>query len=757
MVTTRGGGAPSAGAFSAGGFGQSRSSALGTLRVGCSAGTSGSTGTGLIAPAALRGFAASALRSGGSARPQLHRRFRAAFSTDAAAAASAAGSAAGRAASAAASAAGSAAVAAATATRAHLHASRAYLTSVRANVRHSVVQALGPYWGGGLSWSAVVMLTLARQSCGALLPGAAGFGCWAGGACAASFRQLHFYLLAAMGAMGQQHLPVALALAVVELWRSSRIAHADAAQLQFQIEETPATTGDEPGSLAWWQELPLQMAGLLENLARSLWLLLLFAPVLLTAPVALQLQWKRAEWIELLRKTLEAAGPAFIKWGQWAATRHDLFPPDMCEELEKLHTQAPAHAFRHTKAAIEAAFGVPLSELFSSIEQAPVASGSIGQIHRATLSERGAELTGMAPGTTVAIKVRHPGVGAAILRDFALMMAVAHVAAQLPSLSHLRLEQTLSQFAAPLREQVDLSREANNLRRFNHNFRKTRHVFFPVPLYPLVTPDVLVESFESGEHITSYIQAGDGNPYNHRLSELGSGTMLQMMLVDNLIHSDLHPGNILVRLDPPGGMLGLIYKGLDRLRDAPGVSSATRARIELLQQRWLQPSLVLLDVGMATELSPVDQENMVGLFRSFAAMDGRACGEWTLRFSGDSQSCPDPEAFRTAMQEAFDELHKMDLAAAGQVDSCSFKNGADALAAVLELVRQHQVSLPGHICAVVVTTLVLEGWSNKLDPDHSVLTQVQQMFEPENVPWSHRITSLVDKVMEEEANHLALA
>ncbi len=67
----------------------------------------------------------------------------------------------------------------------------------------------------------------------------------------------------------------------------------------------------------------------------------------------------------------------------------------------------------------------------------------------------------------------------------------------------------------PAAPQVDLSREASNLRRFNHNFRKTRHVFFPVPLYPLVTPDVLVESFESGEHITAYIQS-DNNPYNHR-------------------------------------------------------------------------------------------------------------------------------------------------------------------------------------------------------------------------------------------------
>lgn len=48
------------------------------------------------------------------------------------------------------------------------------------------------------------------------------------------------------------------------------------------------------------------------------------------------------------RRALEAAGPAFIKWGQWAATRHDMFPPDMCTELEHLHTQVRCPApFRH--------------------------------------------------------------------------------------------------------------------------------------------------------------------------------------------------------------------------------------------------------------------------------------------------------------------------------------------------------------------------------------------------------------------------
>lgn len=61
---------------------------------------------------------------------------------------------------------------------------------------------------------------------------------------------------------------------------------------------------------------------------------------------------------------------------------------------------------------------------------------------------------GFESGQVVAVKVRHPNVATTILRDFSLMMWVAHLASQVPQLSHLRLEDTLKQFAAPLKEQV---------------------------------------------------------------------------------------------------------------------------------------------------------------------------------------------------------------------------------------------------------------------------------------------------------------
>lgn len=466
------------------------------------------------------------------------------------------------------------------------------------------------------------------------------------------------------------------------------------------------------------------------SVARLTWLLFLFSPVVFLAPIAVgpgQSPLRRKKWLRLLRQTLERAGPAFIKWGQWAATRADLFPPDLCSELELLHTQAPMHGFSHTACAVEAAFGFPLKDLFSEFDPEPVASGSIGQIHRAVLSGAGARLTGVEEGTVVAVKVRHPGVGQVIERDFALMMAAARLAGSLPALRTLRLEESLKQFAAPLREQVDLAREGFYLHAFNYNFRGEARVSFPVPLYPLVGPEVLVETFEKGDHISTYVARGANAPYNSDLARVGARTMLHMLVVDNLVHSDLHPGNILVRLDAPWGQMGEAMLGMLRAMAQRGAEwfgwEDLVRRAEAFDASVRRPSIVLLDAGMATRLSPEDQINMVGLFDAFSRLDALSVANWVLRFAGEEQSCPDPEGFRRDLEVHFAKLKDENAFSRGDTSS-----GAEALAAVLETVRQHQVVLPGHICATVVTTLVLEGWSHSLDPAHSTLSEVKRII-----------------------------
>ena len=91
--------------------------------------------------------------------------------------------------------------------------------------------------------------------------------------------------------------------------------------------------------------------------------------------------------LQLMRWTLERAGPAFIKWGQWSATRPDLFPPDICRELAKLHTRAPQHSAAATRRIVEAALGAKLTDIFVAFNPAPVASGSIAQVGSMCLAD----------------------------------------------------------------------------------------------------------------------------------------------------------------------------------------------------------------------------------------------------------------------------------------------------------------------------------------------------------------------------------
>ena len=264
---------------------------------------------------------------------------------------------------------------------------------------------------------------------------------------------------------------------------------------------------------------------------RAVYLAVLFSPIIVMAPFAdtLGIQYRKV-WLQLVHHTLEKAGPAFIKWGQWAATRPDLFPGDLCTELAKLHSKAPSHSFSYTKKTIEKAFGRKISDIFEDFEEEPVASGSVAQIHRASVRFR-------YPGqrmkrVVVAVKVRHPGVSESIRRDFVIINTVAKTSKFIPTLKWLRLDESVQQFAVFMMSQVDLAREAAHLSRFIYNFRRWKDVSFPKPLYPLVHPAVLVETYEHGESVSHYVDELGGNDrLKSALAHIGSHALLKMLLV----------------------------------------------------------------------------------------------------------------------------------------------------------------------------------------------------------------------------------
>lgn len=427
---------------------------------------------------------------------------------------------------------------------------------------------------------------------------------------------------------------------------------------------------------------------------RAVYLVILFSPCIAMAPLVdfFGTQFRKS-WIHVVRVTLEKAGPAFIKWGQWAATRPDLFPRDLCDELAEFQTKAPSHKFSYSRKCIENAFGRKLYEIFENFEEEPVASGSIAQVHRATLKYK-------FPGqrikpVVVAVKVRHPGVSEVIKRDFVLINLVARISSLFPNLKWLRLDESIQQFAVFMMSQVDLSREAAHLSRFIYNFRRWKDVSFPVPLYPLVHPSVLVETFEQGENVLHYVDRLEEEGHEHfknALAHIGTHALLKMLLVDNFIHADMHPGNILVR-----------------------VGKSRASPIPLLKSR---PHVIFLDVGMTTELCKQERQCLVEFFKAVALQDGRTAAEYTLRLS-KQQNCPDPKSFIEEVEKSFKFWRSPEGKSV---------HTADRMQQLLEHVRRCKVNIDGNVCAVIVTTLVLEGWQRRLDPEYDVLQALQTLL-----------------------------
>jgi ubiquinone biosynthesis protein len=240
---------------------------------------------------------------------------------------------------------------------------------------------------------------------------------------------------------------------------------------------------------------------------------------------------------ERLRGALTDLGTTFIKFGQMLSLRPDLVGEDTAEELSKLQATVPPDPPGVGQATVEAQLGKPVSELFGSFDAEPFASGSVAQVHRATLPE----------GTPLAVKVLHAGADTKVREDIELMRAIAeYVEEEDPELARLRPTVIVGEFNEMMDAAIDLRQELSNLQRFQANFANEPDVIIPTP-YPDLSGDrVLTMALISGQPFSdraSVEAAGwDVDTLVHRTAEV----YLEMIFRDGLYHADPHPGNFLL-------------------------------------------------------------------------------------------------------------------------------------------------------------------------------------------------------------------
>lgn len=256
---------------------------------------------------------------------------------------------------------------------------------------------------------------------------------------------------------------------------------------------------------------------------------------------------------ERIRLVLQDLGPSFVKLGQIASTRPDLIPPDIMAELKKLQDAVPPETFESVKATVEADLGATLEEIYETFDSEPLASASIGQVHRATLkTPEGA--------VDVVVKVQRATVRDVVQKDVDLLYWFAHaIERSIPEMKLYNPVNMVGEFDRAITAELDFAQEADNAERFARNFEGKPFVKFPKVYRQASSRRVLTLEFLPGKKIDDAVRAGySGETVAKRSVEI----IVKQIFEDGFFHADPHPGNVFVLGEPESPVIGLIDLGM---------------------------------------------------------------------------------------------------------------------------------------------------------------------------------------------------
>eukprot|EP00045_Choanoeca_perplexa_P006638 m.57229 g.57229 ORF g.57229 m.57229 type:complete len:557 (+) comp13713_c0_seq1:193-1863(+) len=402
---------------------------------------------------------------------------------------------------------------------------------------------------------------------------------------------------------------------------------------------------------------------------------ILFAPTIMTLPVAWLLKrplpFLYDAWWAWFLWTIQVSGPTFIKFGQWASARRDIFSEEVCRRCSHLHDSVMHHSVTSTESTLDSSFGPTWRDILE-LEDTPVGSGCVAQVYRAVLSRPGEE------PRQVAVKVIHPHVQKQVADDVDLLRYLAWAVELIPMLRWVSAGDGVEEFAYSMLQQLDLRNETQNMLRFQENFKDIKDVIVPKVEPDLTSENILVESFEQGQPM--HVMFDGDKVLRKKLARRGLELFFKMMFKDNFIHGDLHPGNMRVT-------------GVDE----HGQPTGEPVRI------------LLLDGGIVTEMTKKDRINFIDLFGAIVQKDGRECGRLMLS-RARLHDCDDPEGFIDSVgvlvAEACDTGMKLNKVRVGEL-----------LQRVLGLMCTYRVKIESNFTNVLIGIMVAEGVGRSLDPE----------------------------------------
>lgn len=381
-----------------------------------------------------------------------------------------------------------------------------------------------------------------------------------------------------------------------------------------------------------------------------------------------------AETVPLERRVLHAIqelGPTFVKFGQILSTRPDLIPPSFVEELKTLQDRVPPFGFEAVRQQTEANVEASLEEVFDDFSEAPLASASIAQVHRARLKS----------GEEVVVKIQRPGIRSQIEADVEILTFLAkQLEANFPETKLFSPLGIVKEFEKAILKEIDFRTELDHIERFRRNFSEIEGIHFPVPYKDLSTREILVMEFIDGIKITE--THTDPRFDQERIVKLGFKVVFKMIFEDGFFHADLHPGNLLVRVQSDGAN-----------------------------------ELCLIDCGLVGVLTPKQKDYLVRMLIDVVRQDFRGIARlfWEIAIHDKP-----PEYFDVFEADVMLLLQK--YFAGANISEIEF--GA-LFKDLIDGAMRHEIIMPADYTMTFKAVMTMEGIAKQIAPDVNLIEEAQ--------------------------------
>jgi len=257
---------------------------------------------------------------------------------------------------------------------------------------------------------------------------------------------------------------------------------------------------------------------------------------------------------ERIRLVITDLGPSFVKLGQILSTRPDLVPQEIIEELKHLQDQVPPVPYAQIEKLIQLELGAPIDQLFVELDPEPLASASIGQVHRAKLETADGSIR------EVVVKCQRPNIKETIERDIDLLYWLAKaVERSMPEARTYQPMKLVTEFDRAITAELDFTLEAENAIKFGKNFETVSEVRFPFIYREASAKRVLTLEFFDGHKIYAAIEHGYSG---EKICKNTLALIVKAVFEDGFFHADPHPGNFIILGAPQAPVIGAIDLGL---------------------------------------------------------------------------------------------------------------------------------------------------------------------------------------------------